>query len=122
MSCFCFWGRSEWDHRRAGATDLIGLLAGTAWLLAAGLFGVWLLQLDPDSLLVTFPSPLLVASSFAAMVAAFATLLLAGTLPTAWRDRTEGWFVRSLLSTLAVPVFALLTVALWQRGLLPPWS
>lgn len=86
------------------------------------MFGVWLLQLDPDSLLVTFPSPLLVASSFAAMVAAFATLLLAGTLPTAWRDRTEGWFVPSLLSTHAVLVFALLTVALWQRGLIPPWS
>ncbi len=102
--------------------DLLALLTGAAWLVALILFGVWSITLDADSLLVTFPTPLLLASSATALAAVIGTAGLAVLVPAHWRNRAHWSRRQAGLLTLAVLLLALLSASLWLRGFLPPWA
>ena len=118
--------RRLWRLQKAAPTlrriDLFALLTGSAWLTALILFGVWILTLDGDSLLVTFPTPLLLASSATALIAVACTAGLAAFVPAHWQNRPHWSRLQAGLLTLSVMLLTLLSISLWLRGFLTPWA
>lgn len=116
-------GRETRTQIRAGWVE-VG--TGAVWLTAVGVFGLWLRTAsDAGKLMYDWPSPLLIAASATALIAALLTVLMALTLRKVWAGerRNAGWSSgRKLRHTATTLVYLGFSAILAAWGGLSFWT
>jgi CubicO group peptidase (beta-lactamase class C family) len=102
----------------------VQLGAALAWLICAAAAAAFAASAsDVTNIFYTWPTTPLLISSSAALAAALLTLLSAMLLPAVWRRTAGGWPAwRRVRYTVAVLIFAALSIVLWRWGALAPWD
>jgi CubicO group peptidase (beta-lactamase class C family) len=107
--------------RWAERIDRLSLLTALLWIGGFLAMGVWAVTLDETSLLIRFPTPLLLAASWLAVAATVATAGLAALSPFAWTERRDWPRLHATQHILAILIFGALALVLGTRGFLAPW-
>jgi hypothetical protein len=93
---------------------ILAVFAALAWIAFGAVFGAAAISMagEGNAVVFTYPSPLLQAGLWLALVAATATALELLALPTVWRGGWRAW--PKVRHTVAVLVFAAATAVLWR--------
>ncbi|THD56381.1 serine hydrolase domain-containing protein [Phenylobacterium sp.] len=106
--------------------SLVQNIQAVLWLVAFGLFGLWLSRSgDQAEVMYRWPGVLMITASACALVAAGLTATTVLVLPAIWRGgrRVDSWSpLRKAFFTLTVLVYAAFSVDLALWGALSPWS
>jgi hypothetical protein len=104
----------------------VQLAAALAWWIAAGSFLAWAVSAaDVVNIFYSWPGPLVIGASTAALAAAVMTFVSLLFLPAVWRGSLDGgsWPVwRKVRFTVALAAFAGFAVVLGAWGALQPWA
>jgi hypothetical protein len=95
------------------------------WLSALLLFAAWGLGSDIETIVYSWPNPLVATASACALVASLMTLLTLIALPRVWQGgrRVDSWNVaRKAAYTATVLIYAAFALVLAGAGALLPWA
>jgi CubicO group peptidase (beta-lactamase class C family) len=114
------------ENQIQSRASLVQNIQSVLWLIAFGLFGLWLSKSsDQAEVMYRWPGVLMITASACALVAAGLTATTFLVLPAIWRGgrRVDSWSpLRKTFFTLTVLVYAAFSVDLALWGALSPWS